>query len=101
MSTTTVIAATQAAIADKSRRYHATGTGEVTFMAVGLAGAEEIDIFVGGGSAWVVATDSAGAAIKLTATEPQATLPAGGIIYALDKDATVANTEVLAARNYY
>lgn len=99
MSTTTVIAATTSAISDKSPRYHANGSGEVSFSATGLAGAETITPYVGGGATWQAVYDSTGTQVKLTATKPQITLPAG-LPYAFDKDATAAAVSLHAGRTY-
>lgn len=94
----TIIAATTAAIADKSQRFHANGPGEASFTAIGLAGAETITPYVGGGATWQAVYDSAGAQVVLTATKPQVTLPAG-FIYAFDKSATAAAVQLLGARD--
>lgn len=99
MAVETVIAATTAAISDKSPRYNANGSGEVSFNATGLATTETITPYTGGGATWQAVYDSAGAQVKLTATKPQLTLPAG-FIYAFDKDATAASVSLMAARTY-
>lgn len=93
MSTSTVIAATTAAIADKSPRYHANAGRDVIAHATGLAGAETITPYIGGGAGWTALFDSTGAQIKLTATKPQMVL-AGGALYAFDKDATAGATSL-------
>lgn len=93
MSTTTVIAATTSAIADKSPRYHANAGRDVVASATGLAGAETITPYIGGGSGWTALFDSTGTQVKLTATKPQMVLAAGAI-YAFDKDATAAATSL-------
>lgn len=97
--TTTVIAATTAAISDKTPRFHANGSGEVSLTAIGLATTETITPYVGGGATWQAIFDSTGTQVKLTATKPQVTLPAG-FIYAFDKDATAGATSLHAARDY-
>lgn len=97
--TTTVIKAQTTAIADKSPVYHANGSGEVSFTAVGLAGAETITPYVGGGATWQPIYDSAGVQVKLTATKPQLSLPAS-LPYAFDKDTTVAAVSLHAGRTY-
>lgn len=99
MAITTVIAATTAAISDKSPRYNANGSGEVSMSAFGLAGAETITPYMGGGATWQAIFDTSGTQVKLTATKPQLSLPAG-FIYAFDKDATVAAVELMVARTY-
>lgn len=97
--TTTVIKATTLAISDKSPRYHANGSGEISFTATGLATTETITPYVGGGAAWTPVFDSAGAQVKLTATKPQLTLPAG-CVYAFDKDVTAGAVSLEANHNY-
>lgn len=97
--TTQVIAATTAAISDKSPRYHANGSGEISFTATGLATTETMTPYVGGGNTWTPLFDSTGTQIKLTATKPQLTLPSG-CIYAFDKDATAGAASLEASHNY-
>lgn len=99
MAIETVIAATTSAISDKSPRYNANGSGEINCIAVGLATTETITPYVGGGATWQAIFDSAGAQVKLTATKPQLTLPAGPI-YAFDKDATAAAVALEVTRTY-
>lgn len=97
MSAVTVIAATTAAISDKSPRFTANGEGEISMSAFGLAGAETITPYMGGGATWQAIYDSSGTQVKLTATKPQLTLPAG-FPYAFDKDATAAAVALIVAR---
>lgn len=97
MTATTVIAATTSAISDKSPRYNANGAGEISLSAFGLAGAETITPYVGGGATWQAIYDSSGTQVKLTATKPQLTLPAG-FPYAFDKDATAGAVSLVVAR---
>lgn len=67
----------------------------VTLHATGLAAAEEVDIFIGGGPDWVTAVAPGGtAAAKLTAALPMITLPAA--LYGVTKDATAAAAGVYA-----
>lgn len=96
---TTVIAATTAAISDKSPRFNANGQGEISMTAIGLATTETITPYVGGGATWQPIYDSAGEQVKLTATKPQLSLPAG-FLYAFDKSATAAAVALLVARTY-
>jgi hypothetical protein len=93
VTTTTVIAATTSAISDKSPRYHANGGQDVIAHATGLAGAETITPYIGGGSGWTAIFDSTGTQVKLTATKPQLVLAAGAL-YAFDKDATAGATSL-------
>lgn len=67
----------------------------VVLHAAGLAGAEEVDIEIAGGATPVVYTVD-GAAVKLTASQPNAELPPGPT-YLISKDATVAAVAVLAS----
>lgn len=97
MSTTTLIAATTAAVA--TQRVYSAGPGEVTFTATGLAGAETFTPFSGGGAAWTQLFDSTGAAITLTATEPQITLP-GGVVYGWTKSTTAGAASLEAHHSY-
>lgn len=64
--------------------------------ATGLAGAEEVDLFVLDGDITTIAYDADGAAIKLTATKPQVVLDAPGP-YHIAKDATAAASAVFLA----
>lgn len=60
----------------------------IVLSASNLAGAEEVDIYLRSGSAWVVVADpSTGNAVKLTASIPTQTLR-GGPEYGVLKDAT-------------
>jgi len=99
VSLTTVIAATTSAISDKSPRFNANGQGEISMSAVGLATTETITPYAGGGATWQPIFDSAGVQVKLTATKPQLSLPAG-FIYAFDKDATASPVALLVARTF-
>lgn len=99
MASIPVIAATTSAIADKSPRYHANGSGEISMTAIGLATTETITPYIGGGASWQAIFDSSGVQVKLTATKPQLSLPAGHI-YAFDKDATAAPVSLHVARTY-
>lgn len=99
MPITTVILATTSAISDKTPRYDANGSGEISMSAFGLQGAETITPYMGGGANWQPIYDSQGVQVKLTATKPQLTLPAG-FIYAFDKDATSAAVELAVSRSY-
>lgn len=85
-ATVTIINATTAAVADK-QTIDARWYESVVFAAPGLAGAEEVDIYIGGGAAW-------GVAGKLTASAQTLTLP--GAMYGIAKDATVASVPVEA-----
>lgn len=76
--------------------FDASAYHSVVLFATNLAGAEEVDVMIGGGNAEVIATDSAGAALKLTATVPSAVVP-GGPLYVLRKDATAGLSGVYAA----
>lgn len=69
---------------------------QVVVVATGLAGAEEVDIYIKIGSTYVVAYDQAGAAYKLTATRTSIPLP-GGPIYGFLKDATAGAAGVFMA----
>lgn len=99
MAITTVIAATTSAISDKSPRFDANGAGEVSMVAVGLATTETITPYIGGGATWQPIYDSAGTQVKLTATKPQLSMPAG-FIYAFDKDATAAAVALFVSRSF-
>jgi hypothetical protein len=66
--------------------FETNGYDTVTLVAAGLAGAEEVDIFVSDGTGWATYGDGS-AAITLTATLPAVSLPAGPR-YAVLKDAT-------------
>lgn len=67
----------------------------VVLHADGLAGAEEVDIYVMGGAVRTVYSEG-GTAVKLTATQPNAILPVGPT-YSIDKDATVGLCSVMAS----
>lgn len=67
----------------------------VVLHAAGLAGAEEVDIEIGGGATPVVYTVD-GAPVKLTASQPNAELPVGPI-YLISKDATAGAVAVIAS----
>lgn len=67
----------------------------VVLHANGLAGVEEVDILIGGGATPVVYSEG-GTAVKLTASQPNATLPVGPI-YLISKDATVSACSVIAS----
>lgn len=100
MATTTVIAATTAAISTKAPRYHATHAGEVTFSATGLGVGETITPFIGGGATWTQVRDSDGVAVTISDTKPQLTLPAGGCLYAFDKTSSSGAVSLEANPNY-
>jgi hypothetical protein len=68
---------------------------EVVVAADNLAGAEEVDIYILVNSRYVLACDSEGDAVKLTATAPSRVLP-GGPVYAFLKDATVGASGIFA-----
>lgn len=95
MPTRTIIPPQTAAVATQvdfpSDKY-----SQIVAIATGLAGVEEVDVYVKVGSTYVIASDSAGAAIKLTATAPTLTL-VGGPIYGFLKDATAAAAGVFMA----
>lgn len=99
MATTTIIAATTAAISNKTPRYHAQHGGEVSFTATGLGAGETITPFVGGGATWTQVRDEAGAAVVISDTKPQLTLPAG-CLYAFDKTSTAGAVSLEASPNY-
>jgi len=67
----------------------------VTFTAPGLAGVEEVDIYILEGNGQEIASDLTGTAYKLTDTVPSVNL-VGGPVYAVAKDATVAAVGVFA-----
>lgn len=97
--TTLVIAATTSAISDKSARFHANGSGDVSMTAIGLADAETITPYIGGGAEWQEVYDGAGEQVVLTATKPQLTLPAG-FLYAFDKSVTAGAVSLIVTRSY-
>jgi hypothetical protein len=91
--TQTIIVPQTAAVTeeqDLSTKYYK----NVVVAADGLAGAEEVDIFIKVNGEYVIYA-SGGTAIKLTATQPSATLP-GGPIYGFLKDATAGACGVFA-----
>jgi hypothetical protein len=91
-ATVTVINSTTAAVTTK-QRVDARAYDRITIEAVGLAGAEEVDILKGGGKDWVPFTMPDGTTpAKLTATNASIELPGG--YYGIIKDATVAAVEV-------
>lgn len=98
MAAVMIIAPTTSAISDKSPRFNANGSGDVSFSATGLATTETITPYVGGAATWQPIYDSSGTQVKLTATKPQLTLPAG-FPYAFDKDATAGAVSLYAARS--
>lgn len=89
----TIISPTAAAVtteADLSTKYYE----NVVVAADALATTEEVDIFIKVNGEYVIYA-SGGTAIKLTATQPSATLP-GGPIYGFLKDATADACGVFA-----
>lgn len=76
--------------ADLSTKYYE----QVVVAADKLAGAEEVDIYIKVNGAYVLYAIG-GTAVKLTATQPSATLP-GGPIYGFQKDATATACGVFA-----
>lgn len=67
----------------------------VELHADGLAGAEEVDVYIMGGSSRI-AYAVAGVPVVLTAAQPNATLPPGPT-YSIDKDATAGLCGVYAS----
>jgi hypothetical protein len=67
----------------------------VELHADGLAGAEEVDVYIMGGAARVPYSVG-GVPVVLTASQPNATLPPGPT-YSVDKDATIAACGVYAS----
>lgn len=99
MSTLTpVIAATTGAVATQVP-HEANPYAEVSYLAYGLAGAEEIVPFVATSGGWVALYDSSGTQIKLTATRPQLVLP-GGPRYGFTKTATAGAAGLDAAPSF-
>lgn len=94
MSSTQTVINPQTALGEGT--FDASPYHSVTLFASNLAGAEEVDVLLGGGNVEVIATDSAGAPLKLTATVPSAVVP-GGPLYVLRKDATAGQSGVYAA----
>lgn len=89
----TIISPRTAAVstqADLSTKYYE----NVVVAASALAGAEEVDIYIKVNGVYVIYA-SGGTPIKLTATQPSATLP-GGPIYGFLKDATAGSCGVFA-----
>lgn len=68
---------------------------DIMAAATGLAGTEEVDIFVKIGSVYVLATDHNGSVVKLTAAAPSRPL-VGGPVYGFIKDATASPAGVYA-----
>lgn len=97
MTTVTVANPTTAAILAADRAtFDASAYANVVVFASNLAGAETVEVFLGGGNVLVPATDPAGAALALTADSPSALLP-GGPQYLFVKSATVGLSGVYAA----
>lgn len=93
MSTVTILNPTTSA---SSGTFDAAAYAGIVIFATGLAGAEEIDVLIGGGNTTVVATKADGTALTLTADSPSAFLE-GGPLYVLNKDATAGVAGVYAA----
>lgn len=68
----------------------------VTAFASGLAGAEVVDVLLGGGPVAVPATNAAGTALQLTLAAPSALLP-GGPMYIFNKGVTAGAAGVYCA----
>lgn len=85
-----LIAATTAAVATHVE-LNADKYSGVYIVANGLAGAEEIDIFIHTSNGWLAYENAAGAAQVLTATITQMQLP-GYLRYGFLKDGTVGAT---------
>lgn len=93
-ATTTVINATTSAVTTKAT-LDARAYDRVLLSAPGLAGAEEVDIFLGGGKDWATFTLPDGTTpAKLTATNMSLEVPGG--YFGIVKDATVASVPVEA-----
>ena len=93
-ATITVIAATTAAVAT-ARPLDARGYDRVVISASGLAAAEEVDVQLGGGSAYAPFTMPDGTtSAKLTATNASIELP--GALFGILKDATGGSVSVQA-----
>lgn len=84
------------ATAADSATFDASAYPSVVVFASGLAGAEEVEVMIGGGDVPVAATGPAGTALVLTATAPSANL-AGGPMYILNKGVTAGASGVYAA----
>jgi len=93
MATITIIEAKTAA--DSNKLLLTDVYNSVVLHAEGLAGAEEVDIYVMGGAARVVYSEG-GVPVTLTAAQPNATLPVGPT-YSIDKDATIGAAAVYAS----
>ena len=92
MAAVDLIAATTDAVTTK-RAFHTSNYERVQITAFGLAGAEEVDIFFGGGADWEVLADLTGTPLKLTNTINSIEVAAGPL-YAVTKDATVGAASV-------
>lgn len=93
-ATVTIINPTTAAVATK-QALDARHYDRVILSAPGLAGAEEVDVVVGGGAAWAPFTMPDGTtSAKLTATNASIELPGG--YYGITKDATAGGVGVEA-----
>lgn len=92
--TTTVIAKTTSAVASQVP-IDARGYDRVILTAPGLAGAEEVIVYKGGGEAWGTFTMPDGTTqAKLTATNQSIELP--GAMYGVTKTATAGSVQVTA-----
>lgn len=94
--TRTPISPTTAAVTAKAP-FNTRGCTAVTVSADNLAGAEEVSIFIYTNGGWEVMTDTAGAAVKLTATVPLKVLE-GGPRYGVTKTSTVGACGVFIER---
>lgn len=98
MASTTVIAATTAAVSTQAK-FHAHGLVEsIAVIAFGLAGNEKVYIWVGTGAGWVALFEN-DSQVTLTATSPQLSL-LPGLHYGFTKDASSApvSVEVMSTR---
>jgi len=97
-STQTVTAPKTAAVAASAvdSSFDASAYADVTVFATNLAGAETVDVLLGGGNAAVAVTKSDGTALVLTAASPSALLP-GGPLYLFAKSVTVGLSGIYAA----
>ena len=99
MATVTLINAQTAAVtAPAYAKFSTNSYSEVLLSATGLAGAEEVDVFIASGDDWVLAVDKQGAVAKLTVSKPSIELVPGPI-YGVLKDATVAPSSVSVTLN--
>jgi flavoprotein len=90
-----IISARTAAVVNTAAKLVTNKYDTVIVSATVLAGAEEVDVYILSGGVMLVVTDSAGDAVKLTATAPSVTLE-GGPMYAFAKDSTVGQCALKA-----